>query len=39
NNLTNQFTPIKDILLYLSKCPSECKPTDALFLECIKKQS
>ncbi|CAG8795224.1 13522_t:CDS:2, partial [Racocetra persica] len=35
----NQFTPVKDILLYLSKHPSECQSTDALFLECIRKQS
>ncbi|CAG8852328.1 18203_t:CDS:2, partial [Racocetra persica] len=39
NNPKNQFIPVKDILLYLSKRPSECQSTDALFLECIRKQS
>ncbi|CAG8814580.1 17820_t:CDS:1, partial [Gigaspora rosea] len=39
DNSGNQFKPVKDILVYLSKRPSKCKPADALFLKCVRKQS
>ncbi|CAG8807954.1 1408_t:CDS:2, partial [Cetraspora pellucida] len=36
NNNENQFAPIKDIILYLSKHPAKCQDSDPLFLECYK---
>lgn len=39
DNNENQFTPIKDIILYLSKRPAKCQDFDPLFLECVRKAS
>ncbi|RIB21616.1 hypothetical protein C2G38_2243816 [Gigaspora rosea] len=39
DNNENQFTLIKDIILYLSKRPVECQDSDPLSLECVRKAS
>lgn len=37
DRIDNQFTPVKDLLLYLSKRPANCETTSTLFLQCEKK--
>ncbi|CAG8820194.1 23961_t:CDS:1, partial [Gigaspora margarita] len=38
DNSKNKFKLVNDIFLYLSKRSNECKVTDALFLECVRKK-